>query len=81
MLGVKVVPVTKVAEGQAGTASKKTKKVSAYELFRATHYVCILTCQECFVPEMEGAADQDLEINVRTLTGTKIPISVTRLLK
>lgn len=80
MLGVKVVPLTKVSEGQAGSASKKMKKVSVYQLFRATHYIGSMhsDLSGVFVPEMEGSADQEFEINVRTLTGTKIPISVTK---
>ena len=82
MLGVDVTPLDKVPEGQLQAVTK----VSVHDLFRATHYTGGMQLAGvpglglAALPEAGTAAPgpQEFDINVRTLTGMRIVIPVTK---
>ena len=81
MLGVEVVPLGKVPEGELQSVTK----VSVHDLFRATHYIGGMQSLgvpgpglEIALPEAAEKAQEEFDINIRTLTGTRIVIPVTR---
>lgn len=73
MLGTEVLVPSKVA--QAGQSD--LPKVSVHQLFRATQYVMRphTTAQH---EDAAGGASEEFEVNVRTLTGTRIVVPVTK---
>ena len=73
MLGVEVVPLDKVPESQVQAVTK----VSVHDLFRATHYIGGMQSGEAALAA-EAAGPQEFDINVRTLTGTRFVIPVTK---
>ena len=76
MLGADVVPLEKVPESLMVCAAANLKKVSVHDLFRATHYIgdmhSGMSLESLEVP------GQEFEINVRTVTGTRIVVPVTQ---
>ena len=73
MLGVEVVPLDKVPESQMQAVTK----VSVHDLFRATHYIGGMQSGEA-ASTAESAGPQEFDINIRTLTGTRFVIPVTK---
>ena len=73
MLGTEVVVPDKVPEAKD---LSDLPKISVHQLFRATQYVMR---PQMTVPEgAAGGTNEDFEVNVRTLTGTRIVVPVTK---
>jgi hypothetical protein len=76
MLGVEVVPLDKAPESDVQAVTK----LSVHDLFRATHFIGDM---QSGVPGLEAASPeaagpQIFDINIRTLTGTRIVVPVTK---
>ena len=76
MLGVEVVPLHKVSEGQLQAV---TKKRGQFMTFSGPHTMLVA----CMGPGLEAAlleatGPQKFDINIRTLTGTRFVIPVTK---